>query len=327
MSLTTSPSTTFTGSISGTTLTVTAVVLGSITPGQPIADVGGYVTTGTTVVSQVSGISGGVGVYTVNTAQSVSSETMYLVGSGPQYPPLVLGAGSNSTSSFNLGLDPIGDIIPFNVWSTIISQYANSPIIDTLIQNFQAYLDQTKNLSNFYDMIWNIATAQGHGLDVWGRIVGVNRILNIATGAWFGFGEALPSSLPFNQGVFYNGSSLTTSYSLTDQTFRELIMAKAMFNISNGSIGAINYILRSLFPNRGNCYVTDGIQSAGYFGFAEATNCLPFNQGVFYNGEAIPFMSIQYVFWFQLSPVELSIVQTSGVLPKPVGVASSVVIY
>ena len=36
-------------------------------------------------------------------------------------------------------------------------------------------------------------------------------------------------------------------------------------------------------------------------------------------------MTMQYVFNFTLSPVELAIVEESGVLPKPVGVAATVV--
>lgn len=243
---------------------------------------------------------------------------------GPAYPAPPV-AGSNATSSFNLGVDELGDIIPFSCWATIISQYANSLILYTMIQNFEAYLDQTENLSNFYDTIWNVATAQGYGLDVWGRIVGVNRLLNIATGSWFGFQESTTAQT-FNQGIFYEGLMPTSTYKLSDQVFRELIFAKAMFNICNGSIPAINAIMRALFPNRGNCYVTDGVFSGSWFGFQESQNAQPFNQAAFYDGEPLFSMAIQYVFRFALAPYELSIVQQSGVLPKPVGVVSSVLI-
>jgi len=37
-------------------------------------------------------------------------------------------------------------------------------------------------------------------------------------------------------------------------------------------------------------------------------------------------MMMTYTFEFPLSPVELAIVQNSGVLPKPTGVAATVVI-
>ncbi|WP_415752057.1 DUF2612 domain-containing protein [Mesorhizobium sp. B2-1-8] len=37
-------------------------------------------------------------------------------------------------------------------------------------------------------------------------------------------------------------------------------------------------------------------------------------------------MTMTYSFAFQLTPVELAIVQNSGVLPKPTGVKASIVI-
>jgi hypothetical protein len=63
----------FTGKISGTTLTVTAVTVGTIGVGQTVLGLG--VGNGTTITALGSG-SGGVGTYTVNTSQTVASTTM-----------------------------------------------------------------------------------------------------------------------------------------------------------------------------------------------------------------------------------------------------------
>lgn len=63
----------FTGSITGTTLTVTAVSAGALVPTLPITGAG--VTAGTTIVAYGSG-SGGTGTYTVSVAQAVGSESM-----------------------------------------------------------------------------------------------------------------------------------------------------------------------------------------------------------------------------------------------------------
>ena len=63
----------FTGSISGTTLTVTAISAGYLGIGSVIAGTG--VTVGTTITAFVSG-SGGVGTYTVSASQSVGSVAM-----------------------------------------------------------------------------------------------------------------------------------------------------------------------------------------------------------------------------------------------------------
>lgn len=243
---------------------------------------------------------------------------------GPDYPA-DLAPSSQGLGSFAIGVGQIGDIVPFSFWTTILSQYANSPIITQLIGQFQVCVDQTENMSNFYDDMWNIATAEGYGLDCWGRIVGVTRNLQVADSQWFGFGSALPGSQPYSYGAFYSGAPITSTYSLSDNSYRELIYAKAMSNISNGSIASINSILRALFTGRGNCYVSDGVNNGSWFGFQESINGQPFNQAAFYDGETIMSMAMQYVFSFPLQPFELAIVMSSGVLPKPTGVPASVV--
>lgn len=286
---------------------------------------------------------------------------------GPPYPPLP-GPGSNAIGKFVIGVGQIGDIPEFNYWVTIISQYANSPIMIGMIDNWFTAINPTENLSNFFDNIWNVDTALTYGLDVWGRIVGVNRVLQVPNVFYFGFKESLPGILsfnsagqatyiaalgfaeakdpllvPFNQaqfgtqpffnspqlinGIFYNGESTTNNFALSDEAYRKLILAKAMFNITNGSIAAINRILMYLFPNRGNAYVTDGFSGPSYFGFQESVNAFGFNQEAFYDGEGnIATMTMTYTFNFALQPFEIAIVEQSGVLPKPAGVSSSVVI-
>ena len=71
-----------------------------------------------------------------------------------------------------------------NVSQTILSQYANSPTITQLIQNMDGYIDPSADIDSFYDMIWNIDSAVGKGLDIWGKIVGLEngRKLTIPSG-------------------------------------------------------------------------------------------------------------------------------------------------
>lgn len=65
----------FTGSISGTTLTVSAVASGSLAVGQTISDTTGDIIVGTTITALGTG-GGGTGTYTVSASQTVGSETM-----------------------------------------------------------------------------------------------------------------------------------------------------------------------------------------------------------------------------------------------------------
>lgn len=188
-----------------------------------------------------------------------------------------------------------GTVSKFNIFQTVISQYANSPILLQLIQNFYDYVDQTANMDAFYNLIWNVDTAVGPGLDIWGRIVGVNRVLTVQIGSYLGFeGPVTASGDPFNQSPFYTGSQLTSNVALTDAAYRTLIYAKALTNISDGSVKSINQILINLFGASGNAYVVDNNN-----------------------------MTMVYYFTFVPTAVQQAIIQQSGVLPKPAGVAVS----
>lgn len=246
--------------------------------------------------------------------------------SGPPYPHPNPAPGSNAIGEFVIGVSPIGTITAFDVWATVLSQYANAPILSQLVVNMAQYIDQTVNFDSFYDLIWNVDSAQGRGLDIWGRIVNVKRTLQVPAGDYLGFSEASGDGInAFGAAPFYFGAPLTQNYNLTDDAYRMLIIAKAMLNITDCSIPAINQILLNLFPNRGNAYVAGGYPFGGFwFGFSEQIDTQPFGQAPFYSGESLPNMSITYVFEFALSAVELAIVSQSGAIPKPTGVKARV---
>lgn len=216
---------------------------------------------------------------------------------GPTYPELNP-PGSNSIGLFTVGSSPVGTIPAFDWWTTILKQYANSPIITQLIGDFFSYVDQTKNLDDFFDFMWNVYTAEGYGLDCWGTIVAVNRVLKIGGGLQFlGWDEGgTIDYAPFNQAPWYSGQKLTDNYILTDDGFRVLILAKAFANICDGSIKSINHILMALFGASGKCYCTD---EGG--------------------------MTMTYTFEFTPSPVQLAILMNSGVMPTPTGVSYTIV--
>lgn len=216
--------------------------------------------------------------------------------SGPPYPR---SSPSSAIGSFAIGISPIGTIgsLALDPWATVLSQYANSPRLDALITAFAAALDQSQNMESLYDLIWNVQTATGYGLDVLGRIVGVSRTLKLpeASTGQFGFQEAGDSWTGFNQGSFNSGGNITPNLVLSDADFRVLVLAKAAGNISDGSIRSVNQILMSLFSRRGPCYVIDNLD-----------------------------MSLTYRFEFNLTPAELAIIELSGVLPSPAGVAINI---
>ena len=117
-----------------------------------------------------------------------------------------------------------------DVERTIISQYGNSPTITKLVQNMNEYLDPRADFDAFYDFVWNVETAQGFGLDIWGRIVNIQRALRLPSAPdYFGFKEAVPGSYPFNEAPFWDGlPAATQTYLLADDAYRELILTKAL---------------------------------------------------------------------------------------------------
>jgi hypothetical protein len=210
----------------------------------------------------------------------------------------------NGLGEFVLGQSYLGTVPPLNIIDTVASQYANSPRMMQLIWNNEAYFEPNFLFDNFYDWEWNVETAIGYGLDVLGRIVGVNRVIQISSVSYFGFtGTDGASGLPWNQAVFYAGEPATSNYALSDAAFRAVVEAKAMANVCDGSIAGINAIMRFLFgasgplPVLGNCYC----QSTGP-------------------------MTMEFVFGSALTAVQESIVYQTGVLPVPAGVNATVVV-
>jgi len=194
----------------------------------------------------------------------------------------------------------------FDWRQALLSQYANSPIIVGLLDALSYAIDRQAAFDAFFDAVWNVDTAVGFGLDIWGRIVGVNRALFVDDGdpipatAYLGFSTASDAHT-FGDGVFWGvstgGSStaFTPNFLLTDIAYRQVILAKAALNVTNSSIPAINAILRALFPAYENVYVRD-------------------------NGN----MTMTFVFGSTLSKVDYAIVTQSGVLPRPIGVSVTV---
>lgn len=186
-----------------------------------------------------------------------------------------------------------------DVERTIISQYANSPTLVQLITNMNEYIDPRANMEAFYNAVWNINTAVGFGLDVWGNIVGVSRLLHIPGAdpiVGFDNGSIPPDWSPMSQGRFALANEVTTTYRLPDDGFRVLVLTKALANIVRTTAPAMNQLLQNMFPGRGRAYVQD-----------------------------LGNMAMRFVFEFRLTAVEYAILSQSGAMPHPAGVFFSVV--
>jgi len=205
-----------------------------------------------------------------------------------------------------------------NYTETLLSQYANSPTMMAIIEAMNDAIDPSVDIQNLYNNIWNVNTAVGYGLDVWGNIVGVSRNLLVPTSqVYFGFYEAYVPGYsvnpqPFDTYPFYNNESTTQIYTLGDEQFRELILAKAYANISNLSVPSVNKLLQILFMNTSSFYVAEGYVADGYIVENGYTQYAYIADG----GN----MEYTVVFNFNPTPVQLAILLNSGVFPRPCGV-------
>lgn len=105
----------------------------------------------------------------------------------------------------------------------LLSQYSASPTIYQILANFRENIDPTPDIWTFYDNVFNIATAQGVGLDIWGAIIGMDRTI-------------------YDQ-------STSTKITLDDEGYRKLLYYKALANITDASLYTLNYMINQLFPD------------------------------------------------------------------------------
>lgn len=101
----------------------------------------------------------------------------------------------------------------------IQSQYAASPTMVKLAGSFQDTMDTSSDLDTIYNCLFWLPTCTGVALDYWGDIVAIKRQLNTSSGqiVW------------------------------DDETYRFLILYKAVANISASDAASINDLLTRLF--------------------------------------------------------------------------------
>lgn len=178
-----------------------------------------------------------------------------------------------------------------NIKDTIFSQYANSPKLLAIIQAINDAVDPNGDIASFYDLVYRLSTAKGFALDIWANKVGVSRNAPMSdpNAKNFGFAEGFQ---PWNTYPWSDGGQFS-SYQLTDDSLRRLIILKAGINILYATAPNINKLLFATFGGRRAYYNITG------------------------------HMTAEYVFEFTLTPFERMIVYTLSMLPMPSGVGIS----
>ena len=191
---------------------------------------------------------------------------------------------------------------------TLLSQYCDSPTLKGMLESFNEAVSPNTDIGLFYANIWDVNTAVGNGLDIWGLIVGCSRYLQVNETPYLGFDEAFTvpedptGPQPFDQAPFYNGQPTSFVFAMSDAQYRQLIMVKAAANISNLSVPSINALLRAEFG------VDNGVDPYGP-AYVQDLGGMEFN----------------YYLDFVPSAAQIAIITNSGVFPRPAGVQANLI--
>ena len=148
------------------------------------------------------------------------------------------------------------DFTSFDTWDiaeTVQSQYATSKRMRAVIDAFWQAINPKADIDLLYKKLVNPRSAEGYGLDVWGRIVAIGRsYLSVEdTNPYFGFdppaGGKNDRLGTFNVTPFYK--KILGKVRRTDPMYRTYVFLKALINISDSSQASLNRMMKMLFPD------------------------------------------------------------------------------
>ena len=123
----------------------------------------------------------------------------------------------------------------------MIGQYANSPVLVALNNGLTELFDDSQFVENWYNVVFNLKTATGYGLDVWGRILNMSREIEYNGVSYYLQGAQTIGGITFTAEEMEN-------------FYRMVLQITAMRYIGNASIYSINSILDVIFSDYGRAY-------------------------------------------------------------------------
>lgn len=183
-------------------------------------------------------------------------------------------------------------------------QFATATNVNKLFDELTPLL--TIDPLEFWRDYFDIDTCKTEGLNNWGRILDLSRVVSIsvATNGVFGFGEGnypidedeYPQN--FNNGFFYNSDYEVTpiQYTLSDYEFRIALKFRYAALTTNLSLQSINRIMNNLLIQLDANYKCVVTQTA--------------------------VMQLTYKFNFKLTPWQKTLFNNRNILPVPAGVTA-----
>lgn len=123
----------------------------------------------------------------------------------------------------------------------LVGQYANSPVMLKLANGLGTLFDDSPFIKNWYDVVFNLETATGYGLDVWGAILNRSREF-VYNGDRY-----------YLQGAQTIGGVTFTAEQM-ENLYRQVLQLTAMRYVGNASISSLNTLIQFIFKDEGECY-------------------------------------------------------------------------
>jgi hypothetical protein len=234
----------FSGSISGTTLTVSEIDSGTIIVGQVISDLTGEIVPGTTIVSLGTG-SGGIGTYSISETQNISSESMT-----SEAPPVNVTVPRARINSLIYAIQYIPSIAALGSWAQVAAidiGSANTPdavVVGHIFNNTLTVISLTSGDLLIGDYLFDAA-----GLIVNGTLI---TIFGSGTG---GIGTYIVNN-PQTVGASFTGSGSGTNLTVSSVTG---VIAVGDVLYGTGVPGGTSIVSQTSGPSGGaGVYVTSG---------------------------------------------------------------------
>jgi len=183
-----------------------------------------------------------------------------------------------------------------NVLQALLWEYSNAPNINSLLNSKAAWYNENQQgfWDDWYNDVFNLATANDFGLAVWSIILGQSLYNNYSgdlTTPFVGFGSGNQNFGVYNFGSVGGGNTIYTT-----ETARLLLQLRYFKLVSSGTVPETNRMLKYLFSSYGEAYLVDNHN-----------------------------MTQTYYFLFVI-PAEIAyMLDNTDVLPRPAGVQSSIV--
>ena len=123
----------------------------------------------------------------------------------------------------------------------MLSQYANSPKFVKLVEGLKEQFDSSKTMEDWFRFVFNLKTATGYGLDVWGLILNQGRLLYYTDNG-------------VQKSIYLKGAQTVDGETYTEEQiegyYRLLLFFRAFSYISNSTLQSYNDLLRFYFEDR-----------------------------------------------------------------------------